>query len=265
MIVDVVICSFNSAATIRQCLEGIAKFVETERIIVVDGGSKDGTQDIVRAHPKTELHVRPDLSLGASRKFAFGLVRTEWFLQIDSDVILTKSLTPTFQKHHTAADVIEFGTNNFYAFPTPTPQEMASGNYERRAFFFTNFIRKSSVPQVDLDVRHMEEELMRRYIVAAGGSWIKTGEVVGDHFSAPMRYEGREIATITRIKPYPRWVYYDMGKIDRLSSVPMKAVVKSAIRVVIDSLNVSALVKAVRSFSNPVANLYHYFLGYFRK
>jgi len=262
MNVDVVICTYNSAETLAACLNGISRFVFSESIIVIDGGSTDGTQEIVLAHPSTELHIRPDLSLGDARKFGFGLVNTEWFLQIDSDIVLNTDLNEYLYRFSNETDVIEFGTNNFYKFPTPTKNEFESGKHERRAFFFTNFIKKKCVPKLPLDVRHMEEELMRRYIVKQGGKWKKTDLIVGDHFSKPMRYEGREIASIIRSGAYPRWVYYDMGKIDGLTESPLKQLFGSMIRVVVDSLNISAFFKIIKSMSNPIRNLFHYVQGY---
>jgi len=262
---DVVICTLNSAATIERCISGILKFVSTERIIVVDGGSSDGTLEILRNFPMVELHIRPDLNLGNSRKFAFELVKTEWFLQIDSDIILKKSLEESFERHHTKSDVIEFGTNNFYSFQTPTIRELESGAYEKRAFFFTNLIKKSSISAYDLDVRHMEEELMRRYMISDGKVWTKTGEIVSDHFSSPMRYEGREIALILRVKPYPRWVYYDMGKIDRLSRISLRGVLRSVLQVISYSLNLSGIMRVFLSLSNPIVNLYFYIAGYIKR
>ena len=88
--IDVTICTLQSSHKLKECLDSILREIPIHKIIVVDGGSTDGTFEILKEYPQVELYIRPDLNLGQSRELSFSKVTTEWFVEIDSDVVLQK-------------------------------------------------------------------------------------------------------------------------------------------------------------------------------
>src|SRR5260370_35548572 len=116
---DVVMCTLNSERSVEACIKGVLREVAVQRFHVVDGGSTDATLEIVRRFPQVTVHVRPDLTLGQSRAFSFTLPETEWFLQIDSDVILREGWASVPAGHFGRADVLEFCSENNYEFLIP--------------------------------------------------------------------------------------------------------------------------------------------------
>ncbi|HUV97969.1 MAG TPA: glycosyltransferase family 2 protein [Candidatus Paceibacterota bacterium] len=93
MKVDVVVLTKNSEGTLGKCLNAIYKNVPVNRLIIVDGHSTDKTLDIVGEFNKKYHNV--DLltekgTRGEARQKAIETVRTEWFMFVDSDVILCK-------------------------------------------------------------------------------------------------------------------------------------------------------------------------------
>jgi tetratricopeptide (TPR) repeat protein len=78
----------NEARVIRRCLDSVAPHVQ--RWLIVDTGSTDGTQDIIRAHMKDvpgELVERPWKNFGHNRSEALSLARegSDYLLVIDAD------------------------------------------------------------------------------------------------------------------------------------------------------------------------------------
>ena len=81
----------NEAPVIRRCLESVRPIIDYW--VIVDTGSTDGTQDIIRAHLKDvpgELHERPWHDFAYNRSEALALARPhgDYSLIIDADDVL---------------------------------------------------------------------------------------------------------------------------------------------------------------------------------
>ncbi|MGB9135047.1 MAG: glycosyltransferase family 2 protein [Candidatus Bathyarchaeia archaeon] len=91
MKVDVAVLTKNSQETLEQCLESIYKNVPVNRLIVVDGYSTDKTLEIVKTFDDNHhnvLLISDRGTRGRARQKAIEAVETEWFMFVDSDVIL---------------------------------------------------------------------------------------------------------------------------------------------------------------------------------
>jgi len=261
---DITICTFNSEHTIEDCINSILDELPVNKIICVDGGSTDKTLDILKKYKEVIVYIKKDLNLGQSRSFAFSQVETEWFVQIDSDVILNKGAGEKILSFLGAADVIEFGCVDYYSFPMPSRFEIESGKYEKRAFFFANLIKRNSVKGIDLNVRNMEEELLRVILKKRNMTWLKTGLHVGNHYSKPVRYNGRQIVGLQRVKKWPNFVYRDKGYIDKINNVTIYESIISFLRFYLGPI-VNQLLKSFKSFNDPFSAIFSYYKGYFYK
>jgi glycosyltransferase involved in cell wall biosynthesis len=81
----------NEAPVIRRCLDSVRPLID--HWVIVDTGSTDGTQDIVREHLKDlpgELHERPWRDFAYNRSEALALARphADYSLIIDADDVL---------------------------------------------------------------------------------------------------------------------------------------------------------------------------------
>ena len=85
----VAIIALNSEARLAQCLSAVAF---ADEIVVVDGGSRDGTVAIARAHGARVL-VEPDWpGFGPQKNRAVAALATDWILSIDTDEIVSPEL-----------------------------------------------------------------------------------------------------------------------------------------------------------------------------
>lgn len=89
--------SFNNASTIARALESLS---DIEEVIVGDGGSTDGTRDIVLGFGRTlvdqpESSRGPDgrlVDYGSARDHVRGFATQPWVIQLDSDEYAHESL-----------------------------------------------------------------------------------------------------------------------------------------------------------------------------
>jgi len=78
----------NEAHVIRRCLDSVRPYID--RWVIVDTGSTDGTQDIIRRHLQDvpgALHERPWRDFGSNRSEAIALARgqADYLLVMDAD------------------------------------------------------------------------------------------------------------------------------------------------------------------------------------
>ena len=83
--VSVVVCSFNGARTIRDCLDGLCRLdYPNYEIIVVNDGSTDGTADIARGYP-CRLISTENCGLSSARNTGIKEAKGEIIAYLDDD------------------------------------------------------------------------------------------------------------------------------------------------------------------------------------
>jgi glycosyltransferase involved in cell wall biosynthesis len=88
---DVVVLTKNSERMLDACLDSVYKNVPVNNLIVVDGFSTDGTLPILRRFQEkfgNVIVIQDSGTRGTARQKAIHRVKTEWFMFVDSDVIL---------------------------------------------------------------------------------------------------------------------------------------------------------------------------------
>jgi glycosyltransferase involved in cell wall biosynthesis len=87
--VSVVVPAYNSAAHIRETLEGALAQTHADReVIVVDDGSTDGTGDVVASFGSVVQYLRqPNAGVGAARNHGFRLSTGDFLAFLDADDI----------------------------------------------------------------------------------------------------------------------------------------------------------------------------------
>ena len=91
--IDVVVLTKNSEHLLDKCLASIYENVPVNNLIVVDGFSTDGTLKIVNEINEEHGNItvlNENGSRAKAREKGLRQVRTEWFMFVDSDVILSR-------------------------------------------------------------------------------------------------------------------------------------------------------------------------------
>ncbi|MEM2098833.1 MAG: glycosyltransferase family 2 protein [Candidatus Bathyarchaeia archaeon] len=100
--IDVVVLTKNSEHLLDRCLESIYANVPVNKLIVIDGFSTDATMEILHKAKKKYGNIkvlRMNGSRAQARQKALEYVSTEWFMFVDSDVILSKGWFKHAAKH----------------------------------------------------------------------------------------------------------------------------------------------------------------------
>ncbi len=118
--VSILVPVLDEAARITRCLQSLtAQPQEAMEILVVDGGSTDGTQSLVREFSARDPRVRlvdaapvPDSWTGKAWGLHFGLENTDprcqWILCVDADVYAAQVLVRSLLAHACRANVAVF-------------------------------------------------------------------------------------------------------------------------------------------------------------
>jgi len=103
--VDVLLPTLDAAIYLEKCLDSVYREIPVNRVIVIDGGSKDKTVEILNKYPRMEIHVRPDIrTTGKCLEFAFTRVTTPWIVFMDADIELPTGWYDEMLKHEDAYD-----------------------------------------------------------------------------------------------------------------------------------------------------------------
>ncbi len=100
--IDVVLLTKNSDRVLERCLESLYENVPVHQLIVVDGGSTDKTLNILTRFSSKYSNVKTIFDNGTratARQKGIENVKTDWFLFIDSDVVLCRDWHQKAVKH----------------------------------------------------------------------------------------------------------------------------------------------------------------------
>lgn len=104
MSVSLIIPTLNEVRTLPKLLVDLEKQTHpVDQIILVDGGSTDGTIDLVKKHNKIELRISSQAQTAVQRNLGISRAQADWILLLDADVRLApdfieKSLTQLEQR-----------------------------------------------------------------------------------------------------------------------------------------------------------------------
>jgi glycosyltransferase involved in cell wall biosynthesis len=92
--IDVAILTMNSERILKDCIDSVYQNVPVRNLIIVDGYSTDSTEEIIKDYMQkygNVIFVQEKGTRGSARQKAIQLVQSEWFMFVDSDVILSKN------------------------------------------------------------------------------------------------------------------------------------------------------------------------------
>lgn len=111
--VSVVVCAYNAAATIGECLASLAALTYPDyEVIVVNDGSTDGTGEIARRFPGVRVIDVPNGGLSAARNVGLHEAQGEIVAYTDADVRVDRDWLTYLVQPFLAGDVVGSGGPN---------------------------------------------------------------------------------------------------------------------------------------------------------
>ena len=87
LLISTCIITQNNVMSLRRTIACVERF--SDEIVVVDGGSTDGTESFVRAHPKCVYLSRAfEGNFALQKNFAFEHASGTWIVELDDDEVL---------------------------------------------------------------------------------------------------------------------------------------------------------------------------------
>ncbi len=91
----------NSAAKLKECIRSVYMNIPVNKLIVIDGYSTDATKTIIEEFQQQHgnvIFIREKGNRATARQTAIEMVKTDWFMFVDSDVVLSRNWLAKAQK-----------------------------------------------------------------------------------------------------------------------------------------------------------------------
>lgn len=190
MTVDVVLLTKNSLKPcLKECLESIYRNVPVNRLIVVDGGSTDGTLELIRQYPNVEVIDDSGGNRATARQKGIMAVETEWFMFVDSDVILCEGWFEKAVKlikddvgaiWGVAIPVEKHSFNIVYAmskfYRMSIPDLLVKQIHSQRCMTHDTLLRTKPLKDIKIptDLHIWEDDYIGKWIIKKGYRFLKT-------------------------------------------------------------------------------------------
>jgi glycosyltransferase involved in cell wall biosynthesis len=213
-LIDAIIRTKNSQEFLKECIEAVLTEIPIRRLIIVDGGSTDQTNEIASSFNKVEFYSCPDMNLGQATKYGLSLAQTDWVAIIDSDVILRKGWFENLKKYMQEADAIEGCRIDHYSFTVKRETIPSIG------WLGQTLIKKGPILHMDLDTQFGEDTIVKFNFDKEGKIWKKIPNSVADHYTKLNNTTHLRTGIIYRPEPQiihiPKKLQIEQGHISRI-------------------------------------------------
>lgn len=190
---DVVVLTKNSMEpSLSETIASIHANIPVNRLIVVDGGSKDGTREFLTRQKDIVLLDDPDGNRATARQKGIEEVQTDYFAFVDSDMILQRGwyvdalalMLPkvgaisTYPRYFGTAERAQRALEMMYGRPTRRRFDTAA------ALLRTSAVRGIRIPTEDEQVPS-EDEFIGRAVQERGYEVLCVGSPVAYHKASP--------------------------------------------------------------------------------
>lgn len=222
MNIDVVLIVKNGNGLLDNCLRSLYASVPVNRLIVVDGGSTDGTLDTVRRYPRVMILHDSGKTRATARQRGIESVDTDWFMFLDSDVVLCNGW---FEKASRYMNYSNVGAVQGLDVPqcdelrrfnsllkqrsngsSPLPFEPMHTCLPVVEGIFTGdtLIRREAIRGIEIPpILHIyEDRYIRRYIEDRGFRWVNSSDAYCLHYSQRKSIDAYYIGFIDTLAGY---------------------------------------------------------------
>ena len=175
--VDVVLLTKDSERVLRRCVESIYRNVPVAQLIVVDGYSKDNTLQIITEFDDKYHNVKVVMDRGnraTARQKGIEHVTAEWFLFVDSDVVLCRDWYKKAKKYIQPDVGAVWGIEVWSTITNPKTLRLFLTTtrkiFEVRGGTHDTLIRTSSIKDIKIppDLHVFEDSYIKDWIAGKG-------------------------------------------------------------------------------------------------
>jgi glycosyltransferase involved in cell wall biosynthesis len=123
--VDILLFTLDAETYLEKCLDSAYREIPVNKVLALDGGSKDKTVEILKKYPRVEIHIRPDIrTTGKGCEFLFSRVTTTWIVFMDADIELPAGWYDEMVKHKDKYDFFGCKRIMHYEFYRDVPRSI---------------------------------------------------------------------------------------------------------------------------------------------
>lgn len=189
MMLDVAMPTYGSGGVLAETLDRMHDAVNASpfdagTVYIADGGSDDGTLDIVREwcdETPFECAIAPgEYSLPAARQELTRMVGSDWFLFLDDDVRLQEGYLRVLYEWTNAPGVgaVHGRKSGGYRPPSEWVRMRSKRGATHATLVRTEAVRACEIPE---DLHVLEDEYIRRCIEDTGYNWVFDHRALLDH------------------------------------------------------------------------------------
>ncbi len=155
-----VVTTLDNAATLDACLASLSF---CDELVVLDSGSRDGTQDIARAH-HARWFVEPFKGYGPQKQSAIDKANNDWVLLLDADEELAPGCQACIERVLDPPDADGYRLARrewlFWRWPHPATRPNWHLRLFRRSLGRLNDVPVHAAPEVTGRVRRLDAEFL---------------------------------------------------------------------------------------------------------
>lgn len=199
--VDVIMLTLNSLTPILpKVVDSLYANVPVRRLIVVDNGSTDGTLEFLRNCPNVSVVDNRGGTRATSRQKGIDLVESEWFMFLDSDIVLCEGWYSKASSHVTPRVGAVFGAtipmdrhvfNAVNAIAKLKRTSVAALQASQKRYLTGDtLLRKKAVEGIHIppDLQTLEDEYIGRYLVSRGYQFLRVSDAYCHHYIRQPKY-----------------------------------------------------------------------------
>ena len=228
MKIDVVLLTKNSLKPcLKECVDSIYANIPVNRLIVLDGGSTDGTLELLQKYPDAEVIQDVEGTRATARQKGIEAVKSEWHIHVDSDVVLSHDW---FQN---AWKLVNDKVGAIWGAAVPAERHFFNIDYamsklyrksikellvkqmrSQRCMMHDTLIRTVAVKGIRIprNLHIWEDEYIGRYIMQKGFKFLKVVEPYCLHYLTPNERFSGFITTGYLMRKYRIWKFSQVAR-----------------------------------------------------
>lgn len=210
MEIDVIMCTKNSECILTECLNSIFEEIPVCHLIILDGFSTDKTLDIINDY-RNKFNIKiikTEAALGKSREIGIKNVDTQWFVFIDSDVILRHGWFKEMTRYISGGEIGAIESNFIHHYPINIPKFPTFNNVvnqkrvDTRGYTIATMIKTRTVEDISIppDLLIYEDEFIKKWVEKKEYRWMKVVNPVVDHYPNPNHFRDAYLTGIYSIR-----------------------------------------------------------------